>query len=180
MVVVCGFFFIKMCSLIVIQTKNYKTYIEYCIFQTIPTFLVCYLCLLMYAALQIFSLCCFNIWLGLTLSGDRELDFLKQRLQETEKAMERIVAKMMALPHGSEVSFLHASRFLNHFIFIFILHTLSLPLFSVLCLPFIFTINFSVMCPLHFTVFEVTCTMTFSGFVVVCHSIFLLKRRLIC
>lgn len=34
--------------------------------------------------------------------GDLELDLLKKRLQETEKAMERIVAKMMSIPNNIE------------------------------------------------------------------------------
>lgn len=49
---------------------------------------------------------------GLIIPGDTELDFLRKRLQETEKAMERIVAKMMSLPnysHPPEVSLVLAS-----------------------------------------------------------------------
>lgn len=45
-----------------------------------------------------------EVWVEVAISGDLELDLLKKRLQETEKAMERIVAKMMSLPNNIEQS----------------------------------------------------------------------------
>lgn len=39
------------------------------------------------------------------LSGDIELDQLRKRLEETEAAMERIVAQMVSVPHKARSNY---------------------------------------------------------------------------
>lgn len=45
----------------------------------------------------------FPLWVGIVSPGDAELDHLRQRLRETELAMERIVEQMSKVPLKAQV-----------------------------------------------------------------------------